>query len=252
MDRMYDAHTHWLGPEDLETRKNQEVFSLVCAKTSAQYDSLTGCLHSHPALLPWVQVTAGLHPWHCLEEPVVKMLDLFPMVKVIGEIGMDSVWCRIDLHLQRQVFVRQLERAAELNKPVILHTKGQEAEIASILRSYPNRYLVHWYSCDLWFEQYEKMDCWFSIGPDILWNKTTQSLARQIRSDRLLIETDGMNAVEWADRKGGIQATGGAEAQPREILLRSLSCCAVQRQQNPEELAEQVQENLSAFLQSKD
>lgn len=39
---------------------------------------------------------------------------------------MDSVWCDVDLKIQKEVFEKQLQLAQALNKPVILHTKGQE------------------------------------------------------------------------------------------------------------------------------
>lgn len=39
---------------------------------------------------------------------------------------MDSVWCDVDLKIQKEVFEKQLQFAQALNKPVILHTKGQE------------------------------------------------------------------------------------------------------------------------------
>ena len=246
--RLYDSHTHWEGIEDLQMRSRQSVFSLVCAKTFKEYLSLSSHLQADPALQSSMLITAGLHPWHCLEEPVEQMLELFPKVKVVGEIGMDSVWCQVDLDQQRKVFSRQLECASKLGKPVILHTKGQEETIAGMIADYPNRYLVHWYSGESWRDLYEKQDCWFTIGPDVSWNKITKSLARAVRADRLLIETDGMEAVRWADRKGHILAPGEQRSDVREVLLQSLKCCARIRHQETEELARLCRDNLASFL----
>ena len=53
---------------------------------------------------------------------------------MVGEIGMDSVWCQVPLPIQERVFREQLAMACSLKKPVVLHTKGQEKAIASILK----------------------------------------------------------------------------------------------------------------------
>ena len=250
MPRLVDAHTHWEGPQDLWQRREQDIVSLLCAQTAREYREVTAYLEGHPILGSWVLTTAGLHPWYCTQEPVEEMLKIIPQVPVVGEIGMDNTWCQIPLKVQRDAFARQLELAAELGKPVILHTKGQEEEIARMIARVPNKYLVHWYSCDSWMELYEDLGCWFTIGPDVLWNETTRSLARKVRSDKLLLETDGREAVKWAYQKGGIlqgrSEPGGL--QTRDVLWRSLVCCAKLRQEEPEELAEKTWQNMNAFL----
>lgn len=250
MPRLVDAHTHWEGLQDLLQRREQGIVSLLCAQTAKEYREVTACLQEHPLLRPWVLPTAGLHPWHCTQEPVEEMLKILPEVPVVGEIGMDSVWCRIPLQAQRDVFEPQLELASELGTPVILHTKGQEEAIARIIAKYPNKYLVHWYSCDSWAELYEELDCWFTIGPDVLWNETTRSLARRVKSEKILIETDGREAVKWAYQKGGIlQEQSGQEGLPiRDVLRRSLTSLAQLRHEEPEELAEKTRRNAIAFL----
>ena len=41
---------------------------------------------------------------------------------------MDSVWCDVDLKIQKEVFEKQLQLAQALNKPVILHTKVRKKQ----------------------------------------------------------------------------------------------------------------------------
>ncbi len=60
--------------------------------------------------------------------------------------GMDSVWCDIPLDIQQKRLEEQLQIAADLKKPVLLHTKGQEKRIAELLRGFPYHICVHWYS----------------------------------------------------------------------------------------------------------
>lgn len=190
--KLSDAHTHIGSEQELSMRCDSKILSLVCASEPSEAEMLLSRPHS--CIIP----TAGIHPWHAGDlslDEMVKWLSAFP---VIGEIGMDSVWCNTPLPIQRKIFCSQLELAAQQKKPVILHTKGQEKEIASIIREYPGRYLVHWYSCSDYLEKYLDLDCYFSIGPDVWWNPAVRAVAKKAPLNRILIETDGMSAVKWA------------------------------------------------------
>lgn len=211
-----DAHAHPGDEEDFVEREEHSIVSLLCASTPAEAKSLfrrtkqrnrlnstvsanftvasTDSAVPSSVLIP----TAGLHPWYAADHKVSDMAPYLSACPVIGEIGMDSVWCSTPLPIQEQVFREQLSLAYSLGKPVILHTKGQEKEIASILKEYPNTYLVHWYSCEQFLEDYLALDCYFSVGPDVWWNPTVRRVAETVPLNRLLIETDGMNAVKWA------------------------------------------------------
>lgn len=195
--------------------------------------------------------TYGLHPWHADLEALKRMEPFLEHSMLIGEIGMDSVWCEVPLNLQREVFEYQLALAGGKGRPVILHTKGQEKTIADIIRKYPNRYLVHWYSSEFWQEEYLDLDCYFSIGPDVWWNSAVRKLAQRVPADRLLIETDGMGAVRWAyeeadakgSRSGLVQLPQTLETALRNTLetvagIRETECLA---------LAKQIRENFLRF-----
>lgn len=83
-------------------------------------------------------------------------------------------------------------------KPVVLHTKGMEKEILECIRLYPNTYHVHWYSCMEYVEEYRDLDCYFSIGPFPSVDKSVQKVCQLVPCDRLLIESDGIDAISWA------------------------------------------------------
>ena len=138
---LIDAHTHLGIDSERSERQKKQILSLVCASTPPEAEALLKT--AKPYLLP----TAGLHPWQAASYFVNDMLPYLTACPVIGEIGMDSVWCDVPLDRQEEVFRAQLAIACQMKKPVILHTKGEEDRIASILPEYPNTYLVHWYSC---------------------------------------------------------------------------------------------------------
>lgn len=152
---LIDAHTHLGSDSERSERQKKQILSLVCASTPPEAEALLKT--AKPYLLP----TAGLHPWQAASYFVNDMLPYLTACPVIGEIGMDSVWCDVPLDRQEEVFRAQLAIACQMKKPVILHTKGEEDRIASILPEYPNTYLVHWYSCEEYLDQYLALGCYF-------------------------------------------------------------------------------------------
>ena len=196
-----DAHGHMGDKAEQQERQKERIVSLLCASDPDEAERLfrqCGKFGSETCLIP----ACGIHPWHADR---YELKDLEPWIlrcPAVGEIGMDSVWCQVPLKIQEEKFRQQLELAEKAGKPVILHTKGQEKQVASIIRQYPNRYLVHWYSCEDYLEEYLDLDCWFSVGPDVWWNPAVQKVAGVVPLDRLLVETDGLAAVRWAMEEG--------------------------------------------------
>ena len=121
---------------------------------------------------------------------------------LVGEIGLDSVWCDTPMAAQRKVFAAQLDWAAAHGKGIVLHTKGCEMEIAKAVEGFPHPVIVHWYSGgpDA-LDRFLAQGCCFTIGPDVVHNPCVQAVARLAADDRILFETDGMSAVRWATRR---------------------------------------------------
>lgn len=242
-----DAHAHIGSDAELEERLSRGILSLLCISSPREADFLLS--RPQPFLIP----TAGIHPWNAAAYSIKEMEPILTACPVIGEIGMDSVWCDTPLPAQEDAFRRQLSLAGHQKKPVILHTKGEEARIASILKEYPGRYLVHWYSCDRYLEDYLALDCYFSIGPDVFWNPAVRAVAERVPLNRLLIETDGMSAVRWAwEERPGQDPSSAQEQAPVSILnslSRTLQETAVIRKLPESELAVLTRTNLiNGFL----
>lgn len=278
--RLSDAHAHITSKEDLKDRRHYSIPTLFSAGTPKEAEEVFQLVKKgsptvrHPAPKSFPEEnsaepyeiflpTCGLHPWHAAAYSLEEMLPYLTAAPIIGEIGMDSVWCDIPLALQEEVFRSQLRLACEQNKPVILHTKGQERQIASILKEYPNHYLVHWYSSEEAPDDYLALDCYFSIGPDVWWNPAVQQTAVRIPQNRLLIETDGLEAVRWAillqQKKKELLSQNSFfpydssvfSEQPdtaASSLFLTLRAVASLRKLSPEETSRFVLENLRQFL----
>lgn len=192
---VFDAHAHVHTLEETVLRQEKGLHTMISAGNPEQAGKAFEVAEQYPVHT----VTAGLHPWYTARYSPETMGVYMERAPVIGEIGMDSVWCDVPLNVQKKAFIRQLDMAREMKKPVILHTKGCEREIAEIIKRYDLPFIVHWYSGpEKYLQHYLDMDCYFTIGPSVGVDRFVQNVARLAPEDRILFETDGMDAVSWA------------------------------------------------------
>ncbi len=189
----------------------------------------------------------GIHPWYSDRFDPQDCRELFKASPIVGEIGMDSVWCEVPLAVQRRVFAWQLEIAAELKKPVVLHTKGQERQIVEMVRDFPEKACVHWYSGgEAEFEKFLEAGCYFTLGPDLAENFTPlyERMLREIPADRLFLETDGLSSIAWM--RG--QETGAVSFRDiPAVLEKNLELTARVKQVRTEQLRTCLKENFHVF-----
>lgn len=187
-------------------------------------------------------ISAGIHPWKADKTSWEGMEPVLREACVIGEIGLDSEWCSVDMEVQHLMFRRQLELASALRTPVVLHTKGMEREVLETIRKYPNRYLVHWYACMDWLQEYIDLGGWFTIGPDVAMDQSVTHLAKSVPADKILIESDGVEGIAWGQ---GVDLTPAGYIRAMEHHLKTV---AVLRGISADELAEQMEQNMHRFL----
>ena len=233
---LVDAHAHPGGADELRARSEMEVFTILCGVEPSDAARVLRLRGGH------FEISCGLHPWHAEKCSVEDMLPHLEAAPVIGEIGLDCVWTDADMDCQRRAFARQLDIAREMGKPVVLHTKGMEAEIARTLERYDLIKLVHWYSCGEHLERYLDQDCYFTIGPDVAINPAVRAVARRAPLNRLLTETDGLDAVAWA-----LNRPVAVKELP-EVLRSELRAIASLKEIPEAQVREAVWRNLQRFL----
>lgn len=240
--RLVDAHTHIsLSQSQTATAlADRGLWQLVAASSPTQWTHVWALARTSPRIIP----TCGWHPWVADTFDPAILEPCFRQAPIIGEIGLDKVWTEVPLVQQRAAFIYQLERAVEMGKPVVLHTKGAESEILQELRRLrPSKVIVHWYSGDAQLlPAYSQLGCYFTLGPDVHANPAVQAVCRQVPLDKLLTETDGIEAVEWAR---GQSCT--MEDVPA-VLLRIIATAAALRGLPPAQMQEQIHANFLAFL----
>lgn len=235
MRGIIDGHIH-------VTKEILPILRKNCVYCIANSDNLREYKMLQNAGLSEMVISAGIHPWKADVTDWEEIEPALKEAKVIGEIGLDNVWCNVNMAVQQKVFLRQLELAVQLQKPVILHTKGMEKEISEIIRQFPNRYLVHWYSCERYLEEYIQMGCWFTVGPAVFRDKAVEAVARKVPLNRLLIESDGLDGISWGQNRE-IEVLDYTEA-----MKEHLHAVAKIRGCEAKDLLEQMKRNLDAFL----
>lgn len=234
-----DAHIH-LSPFAEDFLAHHAVPSVISCTTPEE------CAHAEALASQHAHIfcSYGIHPWHAAETSWEAMLPWLEKATLIGEIGMDNVWCDTDLALQREVFERQVAFAAAHHKPVVLHTKGMEREIYEIIRRYPNTYHVHWYAADHHLDDYLALGCYMSIGPFPTLDENVAAVSMRTPRERLLIETDGIDAVRWATGRDV------SEDDYPATLVQIASEIAEIRHLTTEDVLRQTRDNLWRFIHS--
>ena len=172
----HDAHMH--------LPISRKIACVVNASSVEEYQFLKEHKHSN------MYISCGVHPWKADKTDYEVLLPYMKEADFLGEIGLDEPWCDVPFEVQKEVLIKQLQ---DVNKTTYLHTKGYEKEILQIITLFPRKYVVHWYSSEDYIEEYMKLDCFFTIGPIV-----NETLVKKVPLNRLLIETDGIEAIEWA------------------------------------------------------
>lgn len=145
-------------------------------------------------------VSCGLHPADLVnysEEDVnyyAKMADDSRIV-AIGEIGLDYHWTPETKDLQKREFVRQIELANQVKKPVIVHTRDAIQDTYDLIKEHPPLYgcIMHAYSGSYEMAvEFIKLGCMISIGGVVTFKnaRDVKKVAELVPLDCLLIETD--------------------------------------------------------------
>ena len=148
---------------------------------------------------PWVFTTVGIHPHDAskVEErhfALMEQLAKHPKVLAIGETGLDYHYDNSPRDVQREVFRRELQLAAKLDLPAIIHTREADADTEAILRSAGlTRGVFHCFSSSpALAEAALEMGFMISFSGIVTFPnaRSVAEIARAVPADRLLVETD--------------------------------------------------------------
>ena len=161
-------------------------------------------------LYPGIFAAVGIHPseistWNDEIVPELRNQARRSCVVAIGEIGLDYFHQPVDVETQKNVFIRQLEIAAEAGIPVIVHSRNSLDDVYSILSKWHTDLLrtgnplvhhpgvLHSFEGDSKFAQkFIEINFFIGVGGPVTYNNAIvkQDLVNKLPIDRLLLETD--------------------------------------------------------------
>ena len=147
----------------------------------------------------FVYADVGWHPEDMdklTDEGFDEMIKLMhhPKCVAVGEIGLDYYWDAEHKDEQKALFIRQIELALELDKPVIVHDREAHGDSFDIVSRYPAlRGVFHCYSGSAEMAKWLIARGWYIGFTGVVTFKNARKaveVAEKIPLDRILIETD--------------------------------------------------------------
>jgi TatD DNase family protein len=197
--------------------------------------------------------TAGVHPHHAREcdertIPALREIASHPRVVALGECGLDFNRNYSPHPSQEKWFVAQLELAAELGKPLFLHSRDAHPRFAEILRNLRvAKAVAHCFTGEA-AELRAYLDLGLYIGItgwicDERRGAHLVALAKEIPADRLLLETDSPYLTPR-----DLHPQPKARRNEPAHLPHILRAVARARGETPEALAAATTRNAKAFF----
>src|SRR2546426_1462072 len=147
---------------------------------------------------PGLSAAAGVHPhearhWSAAAAARLRDLLALPEVVALGETGLDYHYDHSPRDTQRHAFEAQLALASELRKPVVVHAREADDDVAAMLRGAATPVVLHSFSSGpSVFEAGLAIAAYFSFSGMITfknWTMTDRLTARP--PDPLPVQTDG-------------------------------------------------------------
>lgn len=149
----------------------------------------------------FIYAAVGWHPVDAIdfkEEHLIWLEELaaHPKVVALGEMGLDYHWDKSPRDVQKRVFRKQIQLAKKVKLPIIIHNRDAHEDIVQILKEEGASAvggIMHCFGSSLEIaQQCLDMNFYISFGGPVTFKnaKRPKEVAKALRLDRLLIETD--------------------------------------------------------------
>ncbi|MFW5823580.1 MAG: TatD family hydrolase [Marinobacter sp.] len=151
---------------------------------------------------PWLYGTQGVHP-HEAEtysddtEREIRDHAGDDKIVAVGEIGLDYFYDNADREVQRQVFRRQLQIAADQDRPVVIHSREADEDTIAILSEFEDtlkrRGVIHSFTSGPGLARYALDQGWcLGFNGITTFNKAenVRDIVRMAPIGQILLETD--------------------------------------------------------------
>lgn len=147
----------------------------------------------------FIYATAGISPNDIEDYSTESLNEIEELCKkdkvlAVGEIGLDYYWNKENKELQKELFIKQIEIANRLNKPIVIHTRDAFIDTINILKENPVKEKGIFHCCPLNQELIKeglKLGFYISFSGNITFkNAKSEEAVKLVPDDKLLIETD--------------------------------------------------------------
>ncbi len=168
-------------------------------------------------------------------------------ISVIGEIGLEYHWVKDEetRKRQRELFIKQIQLAKSLNKPIAVHSRDAAQDTFDIMKEYQCHGLVHCFSgTKEMAKEYNKLGYYIALGGPLTFKNARHAVevAESIDEKYLLTETDSPYMAPVPVR--------GTRNDPSNIPYITKKMAEV-RGVSEEHMAEVIMDNWKRYLQCK-
>jgi TatD DNase family protein len=191
-----------------------------------------------------VSAALGVHPHQAGDDDADRLDELQELLAdehavAVGEIGLDFYRDYAPRDRQRELFERQLEVAAGLGKPVVVHMRAAEEETAAMLGDFKGTVVLHCFSSPELLPVALERGYYVSFAGNVTYPKAEElrEAARGIPAERLLAETDSPYLSPQPRR--------GRPNEPANVV-HTVAALAEARGEDAAALARRLDENATA------
>lgn len=169
----------------------------------------------------------------------LRELLAHPKAVAVGETGLDGYHRHATPGDQRALLDAHLHLAAELELPVVIHSREAENETAAALAPFPGTVILHCFSSPGLLDVALERGYYVSFAGNVTFPKATdlRLCARLVPKDRLLAETDSPYLAP--------QPVRGRRNEPAHVR-HTLAVLAATRDEDEAELAALIDRNADA------
>jgi len=254
MPTFFDSHAHLADPafgEDqaavVERARAAGAAGVLCVGESLAAAARAGALAERERGFAWF--SAGVHPHNAASFDRARDVDgirgfAHGGAVAVGECGLDYHYDHAPRDRQRLAFAAQLELAAELALPVIVHTREAEDDTHAFVTEAGHagvRGVLHCFTGSAALAEAALGVGWYvSFSGIVTFKKWTDlALLRLVPDDRLLVESDAPYLAPVPHR--------GRRNEPAWVA-HTLDRLAAVRDADPEALGERVVRNARRFF----
>jgi TatD DNase family protein len=239
-----DTHAH-LDPDEaeatLERARLAGVDRVITVGTTIEGNRRAVELASrYPGVFPCL----GIHPHNAETEGPGRIPELRDLLRAgravgVGETGLDYFREYAPHDAQRRLFDAQLELAAELDLPVVIHTRAADADTLAALAGFEGTVVLHCFSSQALLEPALERGWYCSFAGNVTYPKAPELRAAAVRvpGDRVLAETDSPYLTP--------QAVRGQRNEPA-FVMHTLAVLADARGESAPELEAAIDRNATA------